>query len=245
MCEGLAAHLKIGNFSALASLTVYELMMEESSAAALIDGLNNGCRAVTRLSLGCKCSPPDSAERGLLVGALSRASENGLEGTARSVRLLESLQTLHLHWPSLTPKELLKFLFDLDINTTTLMPQPHGPGVHQPDFRPPFPALSSLSIKFILRGLPLETRKAVLRAHLERGVLGSDFNLYFTNADKRNFLAYLRELLPLLPSSMSVYKKCPFKINLGWRFAGSWRQEIENDWPPGFDIAFESTRDFD
>lgn len=80
MYQVLAAHLKFGNFPALTSLTIYEYMMEESSAAALIDGLNKGCRAVTFLSLRSEGRPPDSAERGLLLKALSQATEGGLEG---------------------------------------------------------------------------------------------------------------------------------------------------------------------
>jgi hypothetical protein len=96
MYGGLAARLRIGNFLALRSLTIHEYKIEESAAAALIEALDRGCRAVTCLSLGSQRLSRDPAQRGVLLKTLSEASKE----------LLHSLQTLRLHWVSLAPKSV-------------------------------------------------------------------------------------------------------------------------------------------
>lgn len=154
---GLAAHLKYGNFPNLSSLAIHEYMMTEGAAAALIDGFGKGCRAVTRLALGCECSPPDSAERGLLLQALSRASGNDVEISATSMKPLHSLQTLCLDWSSLTSAEVFKFLFDLNIHTKSNLLLPRSSSIQESDFHQPFPSLLSLDVIRCLKGLPLET----------------------------------------------------------------------------------------
>jgi len=190
----------------------------ESSAAALIDGLHKGWAIVARLSLGFQCRPRDSAKSGLLVEAQSRASGKDMEGPARSLKSLDSLQTLYLDWHSLTSAEVLKFMFDINIDTLTLMPQPGGPSDRQPDFRPPFSALSSLTMKGVLLKLPIETLKLVVRGYMERGV--KDIILpenYITHTEFNNLIAYLRTLLPLLSPPGSISEERNFNIKVGWR----------------------------
>lgn len=76
MYDGLAAHLKIGNFPTLSSLTIYENGMRASAAVALIGGLDQGCPAVTSLSLESNYGRSSDyvSECGLLIKALSQAS---------------------------------------------------------------------------------------------------------------------------------------------------------------------------
>jgi hypothetical protein len=149
------------------------------------------------------------------VKALSQATEKDLEETARSMRPLHSLQTLHLDWPGLAPKKLLKFLFDLDINAVTGMPQPR---VAESDFRPPFPTLSSLTIKGVLGQLPVATLKLIFRGYMESGVRNINFTeKYIIDADFHDIVAYLRSILPSLAPSVSMSEEHRFNINLGWR----------------------------
>jgi len=153
MCDGLAAHLKFGNFPNLSSLTIHGYMLTENAAAALIDGLDKGCRAVTSLSWKSDYFSSSAAGRGFLVKALSEASG----------KLLHSLQTLHLDWSSLTSTKILKFLFDLDIHTKTKLLLPRRFSVQESDFHFVFPSLLPLNIIRYVKGLPLKTLKVGIR----------------------------------------------------------------------------------
>lgn len=142
------------------------------------------------------------------------------------------------------PAGLLKFLFGID--TMTSMPRHHGPRTHEPRFRLPFPALSSISVTRSLPRLPVPTVKEMLRVSLEGGVRNID--LYETIAGVnqhgsgvKDILAYLGTLLPSLPPTVSFSEERPLKINLH-HWGCNYRNDpefkaLKNDLPPGCDVV--------
>lgn len=113
----------------------------------------------------------------------------------------------------MTSPKLLKFFFDLNIDTPTDLCLPRGPSVPQHNFCFPFPALSILDIESSLLSLPLEKLKVVIRAYLEHGLRGIGLSgIYLSDTEMKDLVAYLRTLLTSLAPSATVSENRPFKI---------------------------------
>lgn len=239
--EKLAVHLKKGAFPAISSLTVHNMTLEESTAAALIKGMDKGCRAVTCLSLGRNRVPTGHGTDGeVLLSVLMEIAAGTVKAGARAIKPLHSLQTLRLDLTRLkwvARLGLVECIFDRDIDPTTGMCLPRAQGVRQPDGRLPFPALSSLCLSRVLIGLPIETVKILLQDALERGVRDVDFSKNgWDKAKIKELVAHLRTLLPRLPSSLSISYERPLTVSLAqWicpyhRRRSMWSVVGEQEW---------------
>lgn len=245
--EGLAAHLKKGAFPALSSLTVHNIDLGDNTGTALISGMDKGCRAVTRLSLGRDFAPAGHGmDVELLLQAVREVAAGSMNNGARAIKPFQSLQALCLDLGDVsvpTRLGLVGCLLDKDIDPTTRLCLPRAHGNHQPDGRLPFPALSSLALSRVGRSLPVETVKVMLQSFIERGVRDIDLSRNGLGKDTiKDLVAYLRDLLPRLASSVSVSCERPLKVNLAQWICpynrhrnGNWNWIVirENEWSSG------------